>query len=132
MFVLSTFPRFRMISMLLPRNAAASRGVCRRRTLRATLAHRSRSGARVLAPRRPAAAWPHCHRDKWDRPAAWGRVRGPHRAAAVAPPRDPPPPPRAPWPAPSAPPHAAPCVAEQSKPPLPLTSGARWSGGLRG
>ena len=132
--------------------AAVRRGPCSRCPTPCLRAHRSRPAALTLAPRRPAAAWPRGRLDELCRhlpcfasplgrrrrcpPRRLGaRVHGPHRAAAAASPRGPPlaaavagPPalrPRA------AARHGA-CVAGLGRPPLPLTSGARWSGeGIR-
>ena len=106
----------------------------------------------MLEPRRPAAAWPRRRRPESrrrllcsapplgfpgaDRLAAWERVRGPHHAAAIAPPRGR----RRSPPAAGLPPlrrrarHGS-RLAWLGRPLcfVPLTSGAHWSvGELRG
>ena len=58
MLMLSTFLRVRIISVLVPRHAAAGRRACRRRTLRAALAPPPATLARAPEPPEPADAHP--------------------------------------------------------------------------
>ena len=135
MLVLSVFPHVHKVSALVPRHAAAGRGACRRRTPREALAPPHATFVRAPEPLAPAGA----HLTPLRRhlaPPPPGRAR--RRLPCFAPPlgrcrcR----PPRRLGARMWAPPHhycraaAAECWAGQGRPPLPLTSGARWSGGI--
>ena len=137
MLMLSTFLRVPEVSALVLDHAAADRAAQRHRTARATLTPPHATLARAPEPPEPADAHPAplrcllCFAPPLgfacaDHPAAWGRARRPHRALLPRRRAG-----RRPLgPAPGAAPHAAVCVAGQGRLPLPLTSGARWSGGI--